>query len=30
MSQVRSQRSDLPRDIVDPLYDFGFGLGWDE
>ena len=28
MSQVLSQRSDLPFDIENPLYDFGFGLSY--
>ncbi|MBR5488987.1 MAG: glycoside hydrolase family 3 protein [Firmicutes bacterium] len=26
MDQVLAQREDLPKDIVDPLYDYGFGL----
>ena len=26
MDQVMLQREDLPKDIVDPLYDFGFGI----
>lgn len=26
MSQVTLQREDLPKDIVDPLFDFGFGI----
>ncbi|MCS7240348.1 MAG: glycoside hydrolase family 3 C-terminal domain-containing protein [Candidatus Bipolaricaulota bacterium] len=28
MDQIRNQRSDLPSDIVDPLYDRGFGLSY--
>lgn len=28
MSQVLSQRSDLPFDIEDPLFDFGYGLSY--
>jgi len=28
MSQVLAQRSDLPFDIEDPLYDYGFGLSY--
>ena len=26
MDQVLAQREDLPKDIVDPLYEYGFGL----
>lgn len=26
MDQVLAQREDLPKDIVDPLYDYGFGI----
>ena len=26
MEQVLAQREDLPKDIVDPLYDYGFGI----
>ena len=26
MDQVMLQREDLPKDIVDPLYDLGFGI----
>ena len=26
MDQVLAQREDLPKDIVDPLFDYGFGI----
>jgi hypothetical protein len=26
MDQVKNQREDLPFDIEDPLYEYGFGL----
>ena len=26
MDQVLAQREDLPKDIVDPLYDYGYGI----
>jgi len=26
MDQVLAQREDMPKDIADPLYDYGFGL----
>lgn len=29
MEQVRAQKSDIPFDIADPLYDFGFGLSYE-
>jgi len=30
MDQVLAQDSDVPFDIEDPLYDYGFGIGWGE
>lgn len=30
MDQVRNQRSDLPSDILDPLYERGFGMSYGE
>lgn len=30
MEQVRNQRSDLPSDILDPLYERGFGLSYEK
>ena len=26
MEQVKNQREDMPKDIENPLYDFGFGI----